>query len=152
MIADVYQHPKVPYCRRKRRVVFNPETIMSTDEKLSIVAQIIGRGLTFTEADLSMAIDQMAHANLIINYKGLSEMLMCSTKTINRLMTPTLKERIKQENVKIKRERAIEKVIEWIDVLSDSGDGVKMQEIKKLTNVRDYSIIKEAFSRYETAF
>lgn len=152
MIEDVYNNPKVPYCRRMRRVVFNPEVIMSVGEKLSIVAQIVSKGFTFTENDLRIAIDHMSHSRMIITYDALSEQLMCSTKTINRLMTTELKNKIKQENIIIKRENSIVKVIEWIDVLSDSGDGVKMQDIKNLTNVRDYSIIKEAFKRYETGF
>lgn len=152
MIEDVYQHPKVPYCRRMRKVVFNPEIIISVEEKLSIVAQMVSKGLTFTENDLRMAIENLSNARLIITHDALSEYLMCSTKTIHRLMTVELKNKIKLENINIKREKSIEKVIEWIDVLSDSGDGVKIQEIKNLTNVRDYSIIKEAFRRYETAF
>lgn len=152
MIQDVYHNPKEPYCRRMRRVVFNPESIMSTSEKLSIVAQIVSKGLTFTEKDLIDAIEHMAQARIIINYERLANTLMCSTKTVNRLMTTEIKDQIKKENIKIKREKAIEKVVEWIDVLSDSGDNVKMQDIKNLTNVRDYSIIKEAFTRYETEF
>jgi len=152
MIEDVYRHPKQPYCRRMRRVVFNPEVIISFSEKLSIVAQMVSKGLTFTETDLRVAIDNLSRSRIVITQKSISDQLMCSTKTINRLMTANLKDTIKKENVIIKRESAIEKVIEWIDVLSDSGDGIKMQEIKNLTNVRDYSIIKEAFKRYETAY
>jgi hypothetical protein len=78
--------------------------------------------------------------------------LTCSRRTISRLITNQIKLKIETENKKIKRERAISSAIEWIDVLSDSGNEIKMQELKSLTNIRDYTIIKEAIHRYEIEF
>lgn len=67
-------------------------------------------------------------------------------------MNEEIKLNIESQNKNTRRERAISSAIEWIDVLSDSGNKFKMQEIKSLTNIRDYSIIKEAIHRYEIGF
>ena len=52
-------------------------------------------------------------------------------------------------NITTRRENKISKAIEWIDVLSSEGEGLKMRYLKDLTKIRDYSILKEALSRYE---
>ena len=62
-----------------------------------------------------------------------------------------MKEKFKDVNKKISRENKIQDVIEWIAVLIKDNN-MKIRELKKLTSVRDYSIIKEAMSRYEQEF
>jgi len=152
MTEEVYKVRKDPYCRRMRRVVFNPEIIISFEEKMSITARLSKRGINYTEMDILRAIDQMSHSQLVINQEMIASHLTCSRRTINRLMTDQIKSKIQTENKRVKREKAISSAIEWIDVLSDSGNEVKMQELKSLTNIRDYTIIKEAIHRYEIGF
>lgn len=152
MTEEVYKIQKHPYCRRTRRVMFNPEKIISHEEKLAISSHIIRRGLAFTKEDVERVISQLSDSQRIITGEAISKELLCSRRTVSRIIDDNLKKMIQELNKKIRREQSISKAIEWIDVLSDSGDGMKMQDLKKITNIRDYSIIKEAMSRYEKLF
>jgi hypothetical protein len=152
MTKEVYDAMKDPYCRRMRRVVFNPESIISFEEKMAVTAHMIKRGMSYTVTDLLNCIDKLADAQIVITQQLIASELMCSRRTINRLMSEKVKYNIEFNNKKIKREKAINSAVEWIDVLSDSGNKFKMQELKSLTNIRDYSIIKEAISRYEIEY
>lgn len=152
MTEEVYKIQKHPYCRRTRRIMFNPEKIISHEEKLAISSHIIKRGLAFTKEDVERVISQLSDSQRIITGEAISKELLCSRRTVSRIIDDNLKKMIQELNKKIRREQSISKAIEWIDVLSDSGDGMKMQDLKKITNIRDYSIIKEAMSRYEKLF
>ena len=149
MIDEVYMYKKDPYCRRMRRVIFNPDIVISTEEKLAVTAQVVKKGMTYSEFDVMQAIDKLSMAQMIITSDSIASELICSRSTVNRLLNVMIKTKIKQENEKIRREKQISKAIEWIDVLSDEGNSVKMQELKSLSNVRDYSVIREAILRYE---
>lgn len=152
MIGEVYAIRKDPYCRRMRRVVFNPSIIISFEEKMAITAHMIKRGVSYTPSDIISVVDKLSRSQMIITQELIAAELMCSRRTISRLMNEKIKLNIESQNKKTRREKAISSAIEWIDVLSDSGNKFKMQEIKSLTNIRDYSIIKEAIHRYEIGF
>jgi predicted transcriptional regulator len=149
MIEMVYYRKPHPWCRRKRRVVFNPEVIISPVEKMSITATIVGRGVSYTKKDLLNVLDSMYRARMLATQDSIADNLGCSKRTIQRLMTKTMKTIVNNNNKLIKREEKISKVIEWIDVLSSEGEKLKMRYLKDITNVRDYSILKEAITRYE---
>lgn len=152
MTEEVYMYKNDPYCRRMRRVVFNPDVIISFEEKMSVTAQVVSKGISYTQADLIAVIDKLSRNQMVITQSLIAAEMMCSRRTINRLMNSTIKSSIELENNKIRREKSITTAIEWIDALSDSGNKVKMQELKSLTNIRDYSIIKEAMHRYEIEY
>lgn len=149
MIERVYYEKPHPWCRRKRRVVFNPEVIISPTEKMSITATLVGRGVSYTEKDLLDVLDSMYKARMLATQDSIADNLGCSKRTIQRLMTKNIKAIVNDNNRFIKREEKISKVIEWIDVLSSEGESLKMRYLKDITNVRDYSILKEAITRYE---
>ena len=119
---------------------------------MAITAYMIKRGVKYTTYDVMAAIDKLSRNQIVITQEMIASELVCSRRTISRLMNNKIKSTIEIENKKIKREKAISSAIEWIDVLSDSGNKVKMQEIKSLTNIRDYTIIKEAIQRYEIGY
>ena len=48
----------------------------------------------------------------------------------------------------MKREASIAKAIEIIDQLTDNGNKLKMRQLKQLSSIRDYKLLKEAVSRY----
>lgn len=152
MVEEVYLYKKIPYCRRMRRIVFNPDKIISQEEKQSIASNVVSKGITYTEFDLRQAVGKIAYSQLVITNQIIAKEMMCSESTVNRLMNNLIKSIIKKENEKIRRENAISKCIEWIEVLSDNGDHMKMQELKNMSNIRDYSLIREAITRYETEF
>jgi hypothetical protein len=152
MIDEVYLYKKDPYCRRMRKIVFNPDKIISTEEKLSVSAQMTKKGFKYTEFELRQAIEKLSHAQIIITQDMLSAELICSRRTVNRLMNDQIKFKIKTENEKTRREKSITEAIECIDILTDNGNPLKIRELKSLSNVRDYSAIKEAIHRYENHF
>lgn len=152
MTGEVYAMRKDPYCRRMRKVVFNPSIIISFEEKMAITAHMIKRGVSYTSSDIISVVDKLSRNQMIITQELIAAELMCSRRTVSRLMNEKIKLNIESQNKKTRREKAISSAIEWIDVLSDSGNKFKMQEIKSLTNIRDYSIIKEAIHRYEIGF
>ena len=152
MTEEVYMIRKHPYCRRMRRVIFNPEKIMSLEEKLAVTSQVVKRGISYTEFDVRQVIDKLFNRQQVITQDNIAKELMCSRSTISRLMNGMIKEIIEKKNEKTRREIMISKCIEFIDILSDSGSPMKMQELKNMTSIRDYSVIKEAVSRYESGF
>jgi len=152
MISDVYNNPKVPFCRRKRRVIFNPESVLSKEKKLSITSSLISRSVVFTKQDILEAIDYLSRSMVRITNDSISKHLSCSEKTIRRLLDDSTRDYIKTLNKTIKKEKMVADIIEWIDVLSDSGDKIKIRKLKELTKCRDYDAIKEAISRYEKGF
>ena len=149
MIEMVYYRKPYPWCRRKRRVVFNPEVIISPAEKMSITATLVGRGVSYTKKDLLNVLGSMYRARILATQDSIADNLGCSKRTIQRLATKKIKKIINENNNSIRREEKISKVIEWIDVLSSEGEKFKMRYLKDITKVRDYSILKEAISRYE---
>lgn len=150
MIESVYRERKKPWCRRMRRIIFNPEKIISASEKMSITAQVVGRGISYTEHDVRQMIEYMYRDRIVATYESIGKRMGCSSRTIQRLMKHDLRQVMKLNNEHVKREIKIEKAIEWIDVLSSEGDGLKMRILKDMTKIRDYSILKEALYRYET--
>lgn len=152
MTEDVYKEKKDPYCRRMRRVIFNPDKIISFEEKMSVISHVVKRGVSYNSLDVISAINQLSEYQLVINQEMIASQMICSRRTVSRLMTNEIKNKIELENKKVKREKSISKAIEWIDILSDSGNKIKMQELKSLTNIRDYSVIKEAIHRYEIGY
>jgi len=152
MVDEVLLYKKTPYCHRMRRIIFNPNKIMSQEEKQSIASKIISKGFTYTEFDLRQIVDKLSDKQVVITNKRIASEMMCSERTVSRLMNNLIKNVIVKENEKTRRELSIAQCIEWIEVLSDNGNQMKMQELKNLSNVRDYSVIKEAINRYEIEF
>ena len=149
MIEAVYQKATTPWCRRMRRVIFNPDRYIPAEEKMSVTAQIVGRGIFYTESDLIQTIQYMNKSRMVATQESIASLMGCSTRTVQRLMNNGHKETMRLNNERIKRENKIEKVLEWIDLLTSSGDSIKMRSLKEMTKVRDYGILKEAILRYE---
>jgi len=152
MIAEVYKFKKHPYCRRMRKVLFNPEVIISTEEKLAATSYVVKRGISYTEFDIRQTVEKLFDRQQVITQDSIAKEMMCSRSTVVRLMNNMIKDIIDKKNEVTKREIMISKCIEFIDVLSDCGSPMKMQELKNMTSIRDYSVIREAVSRYESGF
>lgn len=151
MTEEVYERRNIPFCRRVRRVIFNPDRVISLEQKLEIAGQLTKRGIVFTKIDVISASEHLNRAKIKITADSIATHLGCSSRTVLRLLDSATKKRFKTMNQKIKREKQITSVLEWIEVLT-SDNSLKMRELKKLTNVRDYSIIKEAINRYESGY
>ena len=151
MCESVYRERKVPYCRRMRRVVFNPDCVMSVREKMSLTAELIGRSYKFTSMDVIKATNDLFYRNELSTAKSISQLIGCSEKTVLRIMSDQqIKDIIKENNKQIRKEKKIADVIECLDILSDNGNKVKINALKEITSVREYDLIKEAYFRYES--
>ena len=149
MIEDVYKKRITPWCRRKRRLIFNPNVIMSAEEKISISSSLTKRGVVFRKTDLLETINYLNSFNILITNDSLSKNMNCSKATINRLLDNQTKSIIKFNNTMIREETKILKVVECIEILTSGGDDIKVKSLKKLTAERDYDIIKKAIFRFE---
>ncbi len=150
MIEDVYKEKAIPWCRRKRRLIFNPEIIISPEEKKSISATLCKRGVVFTKRDVLDAIEYFKKFNIIITSQRISRHINCSLPTVNRLLDEKTKDIIKFYNISIREEKKILKVVESIQILTSGGDEIKIKSLKLLTAERNYEIIKKAIARFES--
>lgn len=152
MTEKKFLERKLPYCRRKRRILFNPNIIISNDEKSYITGILTKRDVRFTEEDVISSVYDIYNRKLKITASSIALELNCSEKTILRLMSKDIKSQIKKLNEVTRKENIIENVSNWIHVLSDNGNKLKMRELKKLSKIRDYDLIKEAIHRYEKGY
>jgi hypothetical protein len=91
MINEVYMEDlDQPPKNRLRKIVFKDNTGLSTNEKLSIVGTIAGKGKTIKEDDIYDAMLYI-HEQSKITVDNLSEALKCSKRTIYRNMGEELK-------------------------------------------------------------
>jgi len=149
MCQEVFYERTKPFCNKKRKVIFNPDKIISQEEKLAICGLLFKRHLSVSEDDIRSAIQEIKLANIVISDQKIASILSCSQRTVQRRITKDIRTEISKSNRDIKRKIKIDKIIEYIDILSEGGNDVKIRELKKFISVKDYSMIKEAFAKYK---
>jgi len=147
-IEKAYSINKKPWCRRLRRVVFNPEKIISKEEKLAVVAHITKRSPSFTKQDLERSIENLRTRLQVITISKLSKELVCSQSTVTRILEDYHKTIIKQYNMWTRKELKIRILVQNIELLTSNGDPIKVRALKEMTSIRDYALIKEAMNRF----
>tara|TARA_R110000744_G_C19347444_1_gene560044 strand:+ start:537 stop:1160 length:624 start_codon:yes stop_codon:yes gene_type:complete len=80
-----------PPNNRSRKIIFNEFSGLTTEEKLVIVGQMVGREKKVNEDDIYQAMLDTNDAGKKITITSLSKLLNCSTRTIHRNMGNTLK-------------------------------------------------------------
>jgi len=80
-----------PPNNKLRKVIFKPHNMMSKEEKLRIVGQLIGRSKSVTSSDIYDMMLSINDSDRKITIKRLSIHLNCSTRTIHRNMCEELK-------------------------------------------------------------
>ena len=91
MIEEVYKFQKHPYCRRMRKVVFNPQVIISTEEKLAVTSHVVKRGISYTEFDIRQTVEKLFDRQQVITQDSIAKEMMCSRSTVVRLMNNMIK-------------------------------------------------------------
>ena len=86
-IADLEYPPN----NKARKVIFKEMTGLTTNEKLSIVGQLIGRSKKATPEDIYDTMLYINDMNKKITISGIAKSLNVSTRTIYRSMTEELK-------------------------------------------------------------
>ena len=84
-----------------------------------------------------------------ITIKSVSEHLDVSRHLIRWFFDEHQLSFIKSMNEEIRKENELSKAITAIDILTEGGNPLKMRELKKITSIRDYSVLKKAISNYQ---
>lgn len=151
VVDEVYKNKQVPYCSSWRKIIFNPSVIISSEEKMSIAGYIFKKEKSVSYSDILKAIDELKNNRYYINLDSISKILLCNEKTIRRNYNKELKEEISKYNKQLTRDKKVDELVEYIDLLSDGGEKVKIRDLQKIIRVKDYSIIKEAFEKFTVA-
>ena len=80
-----------PPVNRKRKVVFNQQTKLTTNEKLQIVGQLIGRSSVIKQEDIYQCMLNIHESNKKITWVEVAKLLNCSVRTIYRNLNKELK-------------------------------------------------------------
>lgn len=86
-MCDLDEPPK----NRSRKIIFNEFSGLTTEQKLVIVGQMVGREKKINEDDIYQAMLDIHDADKKITITSLSKLLNCSTRTIHRNMGNSLK-------------------------------------------------------------
>lgn len=132
-----------PYCRKKRKVIFNPSKMISIKEKRKIVQQLIHPKISFESADIWRACNQIQGK---ITMKKIGVILGCSAPTVRRSFDDAMLLNVKLRNRDIKKESELLKCKHAVAEIKDEGLPVTMRELKRRVSVRDYDVLKKAVS------
>ena len=89
-----------PPVNRKRKLIFNQQTNLSTQEKLKIVGQLVGRNKIIYKEDIYQCMLNINELKEKITWGKIADLLDCSTRTIYR----NLNFKLKQEKIKLNEE------------------------------------------------
>jgi len=90
IIGDVLMQGGDAPKNRKRKIIFKDYSLLSFEEKMKIVGQLIGRQKLSKEKIYLMMLE-INDGGAIISIQYLADLLGCSTRTIHRNMTKELK-------------------------------------------------------------
>ena len=80
-----------PPVNRKRKVVFNQQTKLTTNEKLQIVGKLIGRSSVIKQEDIYQCMLNLHESNEKITWTIVAKLLNCSVRTVYRNLNKELK-------------------------------------------------------------
>jgi hypothetical protein len=149
MVERVFNKKKKPYCPRQRKVIFNPSKMIDKKDKLKIVGHLIGSKEKPSISEINQVIEELWLNKEKITVSKVSKKLNTTRYLVNWYFDEETRLTIKKLNTEIKETNLISKAIEAIDFLTDKGNRLKMRELKKLTSIRDYSLLKDAVIKYQ---
>ena len=152
MVESVYIKRKEPYISRLRKIIFNPNKMLSKEEKMKIVGEIIGSKPVISEEDINLVVDDLYLSKEPVTIAKLAELCDTSRYMIKKSITDEVMEKINAMNSKIREENAIAKVTEAIEELTAGGDKLKMRKLKEITSIRNYKLLKKAVTLYQKNF
>jgi hypothetical protein len=152
MIERVFDKKTKPYCARLRKIIFNPSKMIDKKTKMKIVGSIIGSKEKPTSSQIEQVIEELWLNKEKITITKIAEKLNTSRYLAGWYFSDDVKKSLANANKEIKEENLISRAIEAIDILTDSGDKLKMRELKKITSIRNYSLLKQAVNLYQSGF
>lgn len=151
MIDAVNRQRPLPYCPRYRKIIFNPGKRISRVDKMKIVGKLINAKEKPTKQELDQIIQELWTDNIKITISEVSKRAKCSRYMVGWYFDENKKNEVKNLNEMIRETYLISKAIEAIDILTEGGNKIKMRELKKITSIRDYALLKNAVKKYEDA-
>ena len=148
MVDRVVGERMIPFCPRLRKVIFNPSKYLSKEDKNSVVGKLIHTKDKPTPDDIESVIEELWLNKEKITMRKVAKELDTSFYLVRWYFDKDKLETIRSVNQEIKREAMITKALEIIDALTDNGNKLKMRQLKKLSSIRDYAVLKEAVTRY----
>lgn len=152
MVERVYDRKKEPYCNKLRKVIFNPAQFKTRKEKMKIVGELVSKKKRPSAERINEAIKDLWLEKEKITIQSVTERLGSTRHLVRWYFDEHQINFIKSMNKEIKEEQEISKAIEAIDILTEGGNKLKMRELKKITSIRDYSILKKAIENYQSGF
>lgn len=149
MVYEVYDNKKTPYCHRLRKVIFNPSKKIDRKTKMKIVGQLISTKQRPAPEYIASIIKELFEENQKITISKVAEKANTSRYMIRWYFDKEVCNEINLMNDIIRQNNLISKAIEAIDILTEGGNKVKMRELKKITSIRDYNVLKTAVKKYE---
>ena len=93
-MLDLEEPPK----NKRRKVIFKPYNRLSTEEKLRVVGELVGRSKKIHQDDVYQCMLDINDWGKKITISEIAKLLNCSTRTIHRNMDVTLRREIKLLN------------------------------------------------------
>ena len=101
MIKDVMNQGGDPPANKIRKVIFKEYSMLTVNEKLSIVGKLIGRNSCVSAEDIYETMLDLNELGKKITIGRIAGLLNCSTRTIYRKLNKELKQEIKTLNEEI---------------------------------------------------
>jgi len=149
MIEKVFDKKTKPYCPRLRKIIFNPSKMIDRKEKMRIVASIIHTKKKPSELEIDAVVEELWLNKEKITMSKVADKLNTSRYLTSWYFQGERKKAIENANKEIKETNLISRAIEAIDVLTDKGNKLKMRELKKITSIRNYQLLKNAVMQYQ---
>lgn len=149
MIDRVLDKKTKPYCPRLRKIIFNPSKMIDRKQKMKIVASIIHTKEKPNEPEINSVIEELWLNNEKITISKVADKLNTTRHLIRWYFTDQVMQSVYSANKEIRENNIIAKCIEAIDILTEGGNKLKMRELKKLTSVRDYFLLKKSIVCYQ---
>ena len=149
MIDRVASKEKEPYCARLRKIIFNPAKMIDRKEKMKIVASIIHTKEKPSESEIDGVVEELWLDKQKITVSRVAKELSTTRHLVKWYFDEEKKHLIDKVNKEIRDINLISRAIEAIDILTDKGNRLKMRELKKITSIRNYSLLKQAVAQYK---
>ena len=122
---------------------------MDRKTKMQIVGAIIGRRNRPSAEDIDSVIEELWLDKNKITISKVAEKLNKTRHLVRWYFDQDKLDQFKSLNSEIKEENEMSKAVEAIDVLTEGGNKLKMRSLKKITSIRNYSLLKKAVIRYQ---
>jgi hypothetical protein len=123
--------------------------MMDRKTKMKIVGAVIGRRNRPTSDEIDSVIEELWLDKDKITISKVADKLNKTRHLVRWYFDQDKLDQFKSLNLEIKEEKEMSKAIEAIDILTEGGNKLKMRSLKKITSIRNYSLLKKAVIRYQ---